>query len=512
MSERQWKRWDAIERIDRRTLTTREAVQVLGLSGRQLRRLRCAIKRHGRAALVHGNTGRSPAHRLAAKVRQQIVKLRQGKYAGFNDQHFTEKLCEVEHVAISRPSVQRLLRAAGIGSPRKRRPRKHRSRRDRKLQAGLMILWDGSRHAWLEDRGPMLCLMGAVDDATGELLAGAHFVEQECAAGYLSVLKAIAETKGLPWSVYMDQHGSLKRNDSHWTLEEELRGEQDPTQVGRALKALEIEVIYALSPQAKGRVERLWGTLQDRLVSELRLARAGTAAEANAVLERFCFDYNKRFAIAAANAVPAWRPLRRGLDLQRLCSFFYEATVLNDNTVRLAGGVIDVPPGPRKRSYAGVRVVLRQLLDGSWRVYLNDTVIATAAASSSGELRTLRRRRRRPPSAAWSPHAAAQDRHDDLCRECAAVHNRAPRPEDPLAYRLLRGATTPAGAAVHIGDGVTANPGTPVHHVASCHPAIPNVDSCLCHLRGTDWYARIRRYKHHPERDKAEAGGSGQNH
>jgi transposase len=400
MSNRQWKRLDAVERVGRGELTVGEAAEVLGLSKRQVRRLRRSVERLGAKAGVHGNAGRAPAHRLGEEVRDQIVELRRKKYAGFNDQHFTEKLCEVEGLKVSRASVQRLLRAAGIGPPRRRRAPKHRRRRDRKPQAGLMILWDGSRHEWLEERGPMLCLMGAIDDATGELLPGAHFVEQECAAGYLRVLKAIAEEKGLPFSAYMDRHGSLKRNDDHWTLEEELRGVQDPTQVGRALQALEIEVIYALSPQAKGRVERLWGTLQDRLVSELRLAGAKTVEEANAVLVAFRADHNRRFAISAADATPAWRAVRRGTDLERVCSFHYEATVLNDNTVRLERMIIDVPPGPRKRSYAGVRIELRQFLDGGWRVYLRDTVIATADATSPGELRALRRNRRRPPSAA----------------------------------------------------------------------------------------------------------------
>jgi transposase len=400
MSKRQWKRLDAVERVERGTLTMGEAARVLGLSKRQVRRLRRAVERRGAKGVVHRNTGRAPKHRVEEAVREQILELRRKKYVGFNDQHFTEKLCEVERVKISRACVQRMLRAAGIEPPRRRRAPKHRRRRDRKPQAGLMILWDGSRHEWLEERGPMLCLMGAIDDATGELLPGAHFVEQECAAGYLRVLQAIAEENGLPYSAYMDRHGSLKRNDDHWTLEEELRGAQDPTQVGRALQALEIEVIYALSPQAKGRVERLWGTLQDRLVSELRLAGAKTVEEANAVLEAFRADHNRRFAIPPADATPAWRTVRRGTDLGRICSFHYEATVLNDNTVRLEGMVIDIPPGPRKRSYAGKRIELRQLLDGSWRVYLGDTVIATAAATSPGELRALRRHRRRPPSAA----------------------------------------------------------------------------------------------------------------
>jgi len=400
MSRRDWKRVDAVERIGAGRLTSREAAEVLGLSTRQVRRLRRAVERRGAAGVLHGNQGREPSNRVTEELRGRIVELRREKYAGFNDQHFTEKLCEVEGVQVSRPSVQRMLRAAGIGPPRRRRAPKHRRRRDRKPQAGLMILWDGSRHEWLEERGPMLCLMGAIDDATGELLPGAHFVEQECAAGYLRVLKAIAEEKGLPFSAYMDRHGSLKRNDDHWTLEEELRGAQDPTQVGLALQALEIEVIYALSPQAKGRVERMWGTLQDRLVSELRLAGAKTAEEANARMDALRADHNRRFAISPADATPAWRKVRRGMDLDRVCSFHYEATVLNDNTVRLEGMVIDIPPGPRKRSYAGVRIELRQLLDGGWRVYLGDTVIATAVANSPGELRALRRHRRRPPSAA----------------------------------------------------------------------------------------------------------------
>lgn len=416
MSQGQWKRLEAVERLRRGELSTEQAAQVLGLSERQVRRVRRAVEKRGAAGVIHGNTGRSPKHRVPKKVRARIVKLRSEKYEKFNDQHFTEKLGAVEKIQISRSSVRRVLRAAGIGSPRRRRARKHRQRRERKAQAGLMVLWDGSRHDWLEGRGPMLCLMGAVDDATGELLAGAHFVEQECAAGYLTVLKAIAEDKGLPWSAYMDQHGSLKRNDEHWTLEEELRGEQEPTQVGRALRSLAIEVIYALSPQAKGRVERLWGTLQDRLVSELRLAKARTAAQANAVLDRFRLAYNRRFGVPAANPISAWRMVRRGTDLARECSFHYEATVLNDNTVRLGGTVIDVPPGPHKRSYARSRVEVCQLLDGSWRVYLDDDVIATQAATTTAALRTIKRRRRRPPSAAWRAGGQAKEGTDSIAR------------------------------------------------------------------------------------------------
>jgi len=400
MSERQWKKLEAVKRVEGGELTVVEAARLLGLSERQMRRLRQAVGKKGNRAVEHGNVGRGPANRLGSDVRERVIELRRTKYAGFNDQHFSEKLSSDEGIEVSRSSVRRVLRAAQIASPRKRRGRRHYRRRERKAQAGQMILWDGSRHEWLEGRGPMLCLMGAIDDATGELLKGARFVEQECAAGYLHVLREIALSKGLPWSVYMDRHGSLKRNDTYWTLAEELRGEQDPTQVGRALKALEIEVIYALSPQAKGRVERLWGTLQDRLVSELRLAQATTAEQANEVLGRFTAEHNERFAIAPAEPTTAWRKVRRGTDLDRICSFYYEATVLNDNTVRIGGTVIDIPPGPRKRGYAQAQVEVRQLLDGSWIVVFEDRVIATAARQDEGELRVLKRRKRRKPSAA----------------------------------------------------------------------------------------------------------------
>lgn len=392
MSSREWKRLDAIERINRQELTVGEAARILGISERQLWNLRRNVAEKGAKGVVHGLSGRCPANRIDESVRERIVLLARGKYAGFNDTHFAEKLAN-EKLRVSRATVQRVLREEGVEAVRRRRSAKHRRRRDRKAQEGLMALWDGSRHAWLEDRGPMLCLMGAIDDATGKLLPGAHFVEQECAAGYLRVLLGITKELGLPLAVYMDRHGSLKRNDDNWTLEEELRGEQDPTQVSRALKTLEIERIYALSPQAKGRVERLWGTLQDRLVSELRLAKASTMEEANAVLQRYVPEHNARFAVAPKDATPAWRPVR-GVALERVCSFAYEATVKNDNTVRIEGVVIDIPPGPSRRGYAKARVEVRQLLDGSWRVYLGDALLASTAPTSVGELRAGRRKKR----------------------------------------------------------------------------------------------------------------------
>jgi hypothetical protein len=411
MTERQWKRWDAIARLAAGRLTMQDAATVLGISVRHVRRLRRRVEAAGKDGLRHGNHGHVPANKLPPGVRKRMLRLRRTTYRDFNDQHFTEKLCEATPpIAVSVRTARRVLREAGVPAVRQRRGVKHRRRRERKAQAGLMLLWDGSRHDWLEGRGPTLCLMAAIDDATSELLPGAHFVEQECAAGYLRVLHAVITAYGVPWSIYMDQHGALKRNDDHWTIDEERRGAQDPTQVGAALQALAVEAIYALSPQAKGRVERLWGTLQDRLVSELRLARVSTATAANAVLARYRADHNRRFMLAARDCTPAWRPLRRGHELARVCSFRYEATVRKDNTVRIGGHVIDIPPGPRGRSYADLRVEVRQLLDGSWRVYAADTVIATGAATASRELRAHKRRKygRGAPQNAPAPSHLAE--------------------------------------------------------------------------------------------------------
>jgi len=196
-----------------------------------------------------------------------------------------------------------------------------------------------------------------------------------------------------------------------WTLDEELAGRQDPTQVGAALEALAIEPIFALSPQAKGRAERLFRTLQDRLVALLRLEGISDIAAANAYVGNGFLDhFNQHFSVAPEEPCSVWRKPPRAEDRERVLALSYEATVGNDNTVRFAGLVIDVPPGPRRRSYARCRVQVRQLLDGSWHVYYQDQLIATAPATEIAELiRTKRRRKgvRAAHDAAWVFAASA---------------------------------------------------------------------------------------------------------
>ncbi len=391
MSQRELHRYHTLRLVREGRTTGAQAAASLHLSERHVWWLLARLRRAGRRALVHGNRGRPSGRRLPAALQQQILTLARGQYAGLNTTHLTEKLQTEVGLRVSRVSVHRLLRAAGVARPR--RPPRHRARRLRKAQAGLLVLWDGSPHAWLEDRGPLCALVGAMDDATGALLPGAAFVPEEDTVTYLRLLQTLLQTCGIPVALYMDRHGIFRRNDAAWTLEEELRGRQDPTQVGRALAALGIEAIYALSPQAKGRIERLWGTLQDRLVAELRLAGIRTVAAANAFLPPFTPQFNARFAQPPADLVPAWRPVPPGLDLARLCSLYTEATVLNDNTVRTQGLTLQIPPGPGGRGYAKARVEVRQLLDGTWRIYYQDRLIAIHTAVTGPPQQSLRRRR-----------------------------------------------------------------------------------------------------------------------
>lgn len=239
-----------------------------------------------------------------------------------------------------------------------------------------MIQWDGSPHPWFGKRHPPCCLLAAVDDATTTLLS-ALFTPAESSEGYLHLLGEILETHGIPMAIYHDQHSSLVRTDGHWSLQEQMQGRQFPTHVGRVLEELGIESISATSPQAKGRIEKTFATLQDRLLPELRLADIDNILDANAWLkEEFIPRYNARFAIPPADQTSAFVSISKK-EIHHRVAFAYEATVGNDNAVRLGGIVIDIPPGPARRSYAKADVLVRQHLDGAWTVSLRSQRIAT---------------------------------------------------------------------------------------------------------------------------------------
>lgn len=229
LSRKEQKRAVVLGKIDRGEMTAYQAAQVMGLSVRQVRRLLAGYRRDGPAALAHGNRGRKPAHTLDPAIRAQVVELAQTQYRGFNHQHLTEKLRE-EGMMVSRSSVRRILVTSGIKSPRRRRPPKHRCRRERYPQEGMLLQVDGSRHDWLEGRGPYLSLLAAVDDATGTV-PFALFREQEDAQGYFLLLREIVGRQGMPLALYTDKHGIFQRSPKEpESLEEQLAGEREPTQ------------------------------------------------------------------------------------------------------------------------------------------------------------------------------------------------------------------------------------------------------------------------------------------
>jgi len=369
-----------LNEVERGGLTGEEAARLTGLSVRQVRRLLAAYRKEGVAALAHGNRGRQPVHRISEDTRNQVVELARGRYQGLNHYHLQEVLAEREELVLSRSSLWRILAEARVPSPRRRRRPQHRHRRERYPQEGMLLQVDGSRHDWLECRGPYLTLVGAIDDATGTV-PHALFREQEDAHGYLLLLRETIRNKGIPLALYSDQHSIFQVNAKQpESLEEQLAGERQPTQVGRALEELGVRLIVALSPQAKGRVERLWGTFQDRLVSELRLAGAANLEEANRVLWDFLPQFNARFAVPPAQPGTAYRELEPGTCLEGILCFKYQRTVAKDNTVRFGGHTLQLLPGTERASYARARVEVQERLDGRVVVVYQSRQVATMEA------------------------------------------------------------------------------------------------------------------------------------
>ena len=373
MSRKEARRLMLLEKVRGGGLTLKEVAMVLKVSYRQVKRLMYALREEGPIGLVHGNRGRDPANKIGKKERERIVRLAQEKYAGFNDTHLCEKLSEEEGIVVSRETVRKVLRERGMGPKRRHRPPKHRSRRPRRDGMGMLVQMDGSPHRWFGEDRPPCCLMGSIDDATGVPLA-AVFVETEGSLPYLRLLFNMVCDHGIPVAVYHDRHSALVRTDLHWSLEEQVRGYRFPTHVGRVLDDLGIESIAALSPQAKGRIERLFRSFQDRLVAELRLRGITTIEAANEFLPSFLADYAKRFSVKPADPESCFIPIspQQAFDL---IAFGYEAVVGNDNAIRLGGMILDLPPA--KKPLAGTTVIVRQHLDGSWSVWHNRDKIAS---------------------------------------------------------------------------------------------------------------------------------------
>lgn len=373
MTMREMRRLQTIETALAGRITNSEGARRLGLCERQFKRLRKRVAMEGPQGAIHKGRGARSNRRINEEERERIRDLLQNTYAGFNDTHAHEMLTERHGVTACRQTVRAIRRESGLAPIRRRRAPKHRSRRERRGRAGAMLLMDGSTHDWFEGRAAVCTLLGAIDDATGRV-EGLRFEPTEDLTGYLVMFGGILSVSGVPTCTYSDRSSVFFVTSPVATIEQQLEGEVPLSQFGRALDELGVEMIRSLSPQARGRIERLWGTLQDRLVSEMRLQGVSTIEEANAFVPSFVERFNARFAREPAEVETEWLSAPAELDWH-LCAK-YRRTVGNDNTVRLGERMIDVPAGPHRSTWAKAKVEVHELLDGRIRVVKEGQVIA----------------------------------------------------------------------------------------------------------------------------------------
>lgn len=313
LSKREIQRSHVVAKMLEGGMTVKEAAESMGLSERQTKRLKARMKGAGELGLIHRNRGRKPKHTISEQVKRQIIEFATGKYAGTNIMHLRDLLEERDNIVVSRSSVSRILAEHGILADRKRR-KCHRSR-DRRKQFGMLVQIDASPYQWLGGN-TLLSLHGAIDDSTGKVL-GLWIARTECLDGYFELMERVIRHYGCPMALYADRHTIFQENNITSDLSEHFSGQAVPlTQFQRALSELGIELIAAHSPQAKGRVERLWKTLQSRLPIELRLAGIETIEKTNEFLQGYCAKFNRKFAVKAETPGSACHPLKVGQSLR----------------------------------------------------------------------------------------------------------------------------------------------------------------------------------------------------
>ena len=357
-----------------------QAAELMGVSTRHARRITTAYREEGAAALAHGHRGRRPVNATSEAVIADVVRLAGTRYQGANHTHLSELLAEREGIDIGRTTLRRILLDAGLSSPRRRRPPKHRVRRQRMPRAGMLIQLDGSYHRWLGDWPTTVHV--AAGGGRRHRLRGQRLVLP--AGRQPQLLPADAEPAPAPrhpLALYTDRHAVFKHTPGSGST-------GTPTQFGRAMAELGIQMIFARSPQAKGRVERAAGTFQDRLITELRLAGATTIEQAKAVLKQFLPRYNRRFQVPAQCPDPAFRPLPPDLRLGQVLCFKHKRRVARDNTVQFQRHTLQLLPDRQRRSYAGAAVVVLHGLDGRLSLQHEGLIIAAQEAPPSpGSLR-----------------------------------------------------------------------------------------------------------------------------
>ena len=379
LSDKQQRRADILTRVTGGSLPAEQAAQLLHVSERHLRRILGKFNSEGLSSVVHGNIGRAPANKTVLCVRDKLKELagEQGKYHDFNTCHLNELLVECESITMGRSTLDRLLKEAGVRKRKRTRPRRVYKRRDRRAREGEMQVIDACQHDWLEGRDsryPKFSLIGAVDDATGSI-THLRFWKSECMAGYLNLARDVTTTFGIPMSFYHDRH-TILCSPKERTIEDELAGRLPMSQFQQVLSLLGAEPIQALSPQAKGKIEQMWKTLQDRLVKEMRLAAINTLEEANAFLPKFVERFNTRFSCAALDPEPAWVKPEADLDLAYYFAARNERLVKADHTLTYSRRLLMVQRKRGEPSLSAKKVNVHITPEGELFVYLGKQRLA----------------------------------------------------------------------------------------------------------------------------------------
>lgn len=331
MTRQEIQRYQIIRKTLDREISQQEASEVLKLSDRQIRRIVKRVKIEGESGVVHRLRG-SPGNRgIKGSLREKILKIYRSCYEGFGPTLASEKLLERDGLKVCDETLRLWLIKKALWQAKPRRVPKSLSWRERKHHLGEMIQLDGSHHAWLEGRGPKLVLMGYIDDATGRFYG--KFYSYEGTMPAMDSLKGYIRQHGIPKSIYLDRHSTYKTNKKYVYTEWPFRDKQELTQFGRACQQLGIELIYAYSPQAKGRVERIFETLQDRLTKELRLNKATTCQEANKILGQYLDSFNNKFQVVAKRRGDLHRSADKRIALDDILSIQTQRSLRNDRTV-----------------------------------------------------------------------------------------------------------------------------------------------------------------------------------
>lgn len=332
LKQKDVKRATLIEACIKGQCTIKQVSTALGISERRVKQIKKEVKENGIKSIQHGNRGRKPKNTISDETKNKILELRHSyEYEISNFKHFQELLSERENINISYSALYKILRQAGIKSPKKHRKTKLHHRRKRKDSEGMMLQADGTPFDWFEN-GEKYSLHGFIDDATGKI-TGLYMCKNECLLGYLEVLRQTLENFGIPISLYPDKYSVFfppKKVDDHITIEEQLNGRQKGiTQFGRIVEELGIEMFPASSPQAKGRIERLWETLQSRLVTEFRINHITTIEQANEFLKGYINRYNSKFCVTANNSKSVFLKLPKRYNLDELLCVKFERAIDN---------------------------------------------------------------------------------------------------------------------------------------------------------------------------------------